>query len=57
MPGTNPIVAVDGTPARELALPRLRERFRTGAPGTAVKLSLLRAGKQREVTLVLRELV
>jgi hypothetical protein len=51
------IVAVDGTPARELALPRLRERFRTEAPGTAVKLLLLRAGKQREVTLVLRELV
>jgi C-terminal processing protease CtpA/Prc len=51
------IVAVDGTPARELALPRLRDRFRTEAPGTAVKLLLLRADAQREVTLVLRDLV
>ena len=51
------IVAVDGTPARELALPRLRDRFRTEAPGTAVKLLLLRDGERREVTLVLRDLV
>jgi hypothetical protein len=51
------IVAVDGTQASELALPRLRDRFRTDAPGTAVKLLVLRDGKKREVTLVLRELV
>lgn len=51
------IVSIDGTPARELALPWLRNRFRTEAPGTAVKLLLLQAGKRREVTLVLRDLV
>jgi predicted metalloprotease with PDZ domain len=51
------IVAVDGTQASELALPQLRDRFRTEAPGTAVKLVLLRDGVKREATLVLRDLV
>jgi membrane-associated protease RseP (regulator of RpoE activity) len=51
------IVTVDGTQASELALPRLRDRFRTDAPGTAVKLLVLRDGVKREVTLVLRDLV
>jgi len=42
---------------RELALPRLRERLRTDAPGTAVKPLLLREGVKREAKLVLHDLV
>jgi hypothetical protein len=51
------IVAIDGTPAEKLPLPEVRERFRTEPVGTAVKLAVLAGGQQREVKLLLRDLV
>jgi hypothetical protein len=53
----NRIAAIDGTPAENLALPAVRERFRTDPVGQAVKLTVLEHGERREVTLVLRDLV
>ena len=51
------IVAVDGKPAADLALPDVRERLRTAAPGTKVPLTVEADGKRREVALVLADLV
>ena len=51
------IVAVDGRPVASLALPGLRQRFRTDAPGTKVTLKIRTGGAEREVVLTLRDLV
>jgi predicted metalloprotease with PDZ domain len=52
------IVAVDGAEIAEGSLVALRERFRTEAPGTEVRLRVVgEDGAIREVVLVLRELV
>jgi hypothetical protein len=51
------IVAVDAQPAKRLMLPALRQRLRTGAPGTRVRLKLRSGSAAREVTLTLRDLV
>ena len=51
------ISAIDGTPGEKLALPALRERFRTEPAGTRVKLTVLVKGEQRDLELVLRDLV
>ncbi len=48
------ITAIDGAPVRSKPLHEWRERLRTGAPGTKVKLRDERAG---DVTLTLAELV
>jgi C-terminal processing protease CtpA/Prc len=49
------IVSVDGAEAASLSLPDVRRRFRSGAPGTEVRLRVERDGSTREVTLVLRD--
>ncbi len=51
------ILSVDGKAASELVLPELRLRLRTDAPGTAVQLRVRSHGKERDVTVVLAELV
>ena len=43
--------------ARQLSLPIVRERFRTEAVGTTIKLAVQRDGKSRNLKLVLRDLV
>lgn len=49
------IRAVDGRPAREIAVWALRQRLRDEAPGTPVDLTLVRDGKPLEARLVLRD--
>jgi hypothetical protein len=44
-------------PAGDLTLPLLRERFKTEAPGTWVKLEIVSGSHGRQVALVLRDLV
>jgi len=52
------IVAVDGKPAAEVALPALRARLRTEPVGTAIELRVERkGGATRRVFLKLRDLV
>jgi C-terminal processing protease CtpA/Prc len=53
----NRVVAVDGVAAAGIALPDLRLRLRTDPPGTRVRLRLLSDGAEREVTVILRDLV
>lgn len=50
------IVGVNGAPASSVGLLLLRTMFHS-APGTRVKLTLLRAGAKRTVTLTLRDYV
>ncbi len=51
------IVAVDGTLAGDLQLPALRERLRTDAPGTRLRLTVERDGQRSQLTATLRDLV
>jgi hypothetical protein len=51
------ILSVDGARADRLVLPAVRLRFRTDAPGTRVRMRVLSTGKERDVTLTLRDLV
>ncbi len=51
------IVALDGRPAAEVTLPAARERLRTAAPGTKVRITVESKGVRREATLVLADLV
>jgi hypothetical protein len=51
------ITAIGGTPAGQLSLPVVRERFRTEPVGTTIKLAATRNGKPRNLKLVLRDLV
>ncbi len=51
------IVAIDGAAAPSRRLADWRTRFRTDPPGTRVRLTIERAGKRREVTVTLVELV
>lgn len=51
------ITAIGGTPAGQLSLPVVRERFRTEPVGTTIKLAVRRDGKERNLKLVLRDLV
>jgi len=49
------ILTVDGQPVA--SLPSLRQRFRSGAPGTQVHLQIRKGETKREVVLTLRDLV
>ncbi len=49
------ILSVDGQPVA--SLPALRQRFRSDAPGTRVRLEIRKGETQREVVLTLRDLV
>jgi len=51
------IVAVDGKQAENIALPDLRARFRTDAPGTKVRLKVQSGDTTREVVVTLKDLV
>ena len=51
------IVAVDGKQAESIALPDLRARFRTDAPGTKVRLKVQSGDTTREVVVTLKDLV
>jgi C-terminal processing protease CtpA/Prc len=51
------IVAVDGKASSGMSLSGFRELLRSLAPGTRVRLGIDSAGKARQATLVLRELV
>jgi C-terminal processing protease CtpA/Prc len=51
------IVAVDGAPISESSLVSLRKRFRAEAPDTRIRLSVESNQGNREVTLVLKELL
>jgi hypothetical protein len=51
------ILSVDGKPAAKVTLPGARERLRTGAPGTKVRLAVESNGNRRDVTLVLADLL
>jgi hypothetical protein len=51
------IVSIDGKSARELSLPLLRERFRTDPAGTAILLKVRNERGEREIILVLEDLV
>ena len=51
------IRSVDGVAVNKMALYGLRQRFKTAAPGTRIKLELERAGKPSRLRLVLRDLV
>jgi len=51
------ITAIGGTPAGQLSLPVVRERFRTEPVGTTIKLAVKGNGKPRNMKLVLRDLV
>ena len=51
------IVAVDGKGREKLSLPALRQRFKTDAPGTRVRLTVQSKGQKREAILQLQDLV
>jgi hypothetical protein len=51
------IVRVDGVKADELSLPELRRRFRSDAPGTAIRVEFERAGKVAPAEVILRDLI
>jgi hypothetical protein len=51
------VLAVDGKPASGLSLPDLRLRLRSDPPGTAVRFRIASQGAERDVTVVLRDLV
>ena len=50
------ILTVDGAKADNVALPELRKRFRTDAPGTRIRLEFQRSGKVAGAELILRDL-
>lgn len=51
------IVTVDGRAAADLELSAVRDVLRDRAPGTVVRLGVVRAGARREVALTLRNLI
>jgi hypothetical protein len=51
------IVAVDGQRAEKISLHGLRKRFRTEPPGTSVRMKVKSSEGEREVILVLEDLV
>ena len=51
------ISAVDGKPAKEIKLYDLRQRLRTDAPGTAVRFTVKRGGKTRQIKVTLKDLI
>jgi Aspartyl protease/PDZ domain len=51
------ITAIGGTPAGQLSLPVVRERFRTEPVGTTIKLHVRRDGKEHSMKLVLHDLL
>ena len=51
------ITEVDGAPARELGLADLRRRLRNEAPGTRLRLAVLRDGQPIRVEVTLRDLI
>ncbi len=51
------ISAIDGHPAVQLTLPQVRDRFRSDPPGTHIPLTVESGGRQREVVLVLQDLI
>ncbi len=51
------ILAVNGQPAKTMALYDLRKLLRTGAPGSALTLQVSRSGETRDVKLTLRDLI
>ncbi|RPH58525.1 MAG: PDZ domain-containing protein [Acidobacteria bacterium] len=51
------ILHVDDRPAVEIGLVGLRNRFRSEAPGTSIRLRVLREGAEKGVNLVLKDLV
>jgi hypothetical protein len=51
------ILAVDGKTPPEMSLAGARARFRSDPTGTKIRLRVSTAGKTREVTLVLRDLI
>jgi len=50
------IIAIDGVAAKQLSVWDIKRKLRQ-APGTRVALTLSRAGKQREVSIELREIL
>lgn len=51
------ILAVDGHPVSQLSLPAVRAQFKSEPPGTKVRLTVVSSGQQREVELILNDLV
>ena len=51
------VLAIDGRSAKDLLLPEVRDRFKTSAPGTNVRMTVKSGDGTRDVTLVLRDLV
>jgi hypothetical protein len=51
------VAAIDGTPAEKLLLPVVRERFRSEPVGSLLALTLITKGGNREISLVLRDLI
>jgi len=51
------IVAVDGQAAAQITLPDLRKRFKSESAGTKVRLAVKSGDQQRDVELVLKDLV
>jgi carboxyl-terminal processing protease len=51
------ILSVDGRSARETSLPLLRDRFRSDPPGTSLLLKVRGEQGEREIALVLEDLV
>jgi hypothetical protein len=51
------ILAIDGRPAGEIAIPALRQRVRSDPPGTRVLLKVRSGNTERELVVTLRELV
>jgi hypothetical protein len=48
---------VDGKVTSEVALPALRARFKSDAPGTKIRIEYERGGQPHDTTLVLKEMV
>lgn len=51
------VTAIDGKPASALKLYDVREEFRNDAPGTAVKIYVSHDGSERDVYLLLHDLI
>jgi Aspartyl protease/PDZ domain len=51
------VVAVDGAAAARLSLPELRLRLRSDPPGSRVRFRISSQGAEKDVTVVLRDLV
>lgn len=51
------VAAVDGKPAKTIELYDLRRRLRNDAPGTAVRFTILRGGKSKDIEVALKNLI